>query len=58
MMPIEGRYYWVRRKGSEWFIVLRSEKAGGGWTNLDTWEDWDNEIIQWELIDLPKGGGI
>ena len=53
MMPVEGRWYWVRQFNGDWFPAMRCAEASGGWTNGDTWEDFHNEIIAWKLIDPP-----
>jgi hypothetical protein len=28
--------------------------CAGGWTNCDTWEDFDGDVVQWQLIPLPE----
>jgi hypothetical protein len=52
--PISGRWYWVRLEGetdeADWFPAKREPD---GWTNEDTWEDFDNEVAEWKLIPLP-----
>jgi len=52
---IEGDWYWVRSSSGVWFPAIRDEKAAGGWSNHDTWEDFDSEIIQWIRIKQPTG---
>lgn len=50
---IGGRWYWVRRAGSdEWFPAYWEYAVG--WTNGDTWEDLLDEIYEWKLIPLPE----
>ena len=51
--PIEGRWYWVKI-GELWSTAMHTKKAAGGWTNMDTWEDWDNEVDECKLIPLPN----
>lgn len=51
---IEGRWYWVR-VGSDWFLAEREKEAAGGWRgDGDRWEDVLKEVVEWELIPLPK----
>jgi hypothetical protein len=54
--PINGRWYWVRTEGSEWFPAKRETDRGtvNNWTNQDTWEDFYNEIVEWKLIPKPE----
>jgi hypothetical protein len=49
---IEDRWYWVHDT-EDWFPAIYSPGAAGGWTNGDTWEDFDREVIEWRLIPLP-----
>ena len=64
---IENRWYWVRFRASDtyvdpledgpcgdWFPAIYSPGAAGGWTNGDTWEDFDRKVIEWRLIPLPE----
>lgn len=50
---IEGRWYWVCCKG-EWFPAVYHKTAAGGWTNLDSWEDYDGDVQGFILIPLPE----
>lgn len=50
---VEGEWYWVRENGGKWFIAERNSGAAGGWTNGDTWEDFDGEVVEWIRIDRP-----
>jgi hypothetical protein len=50
---IEDRWYWVRVAGGDWFPAAHHSSAVGGWSNEDTWEDWDEEIVEWCLIAMP-----
>ena len=57
--PIPGRWYWVRGRDWEgWSVAVRTPvdgwNAAGDWGNLDTWEDFDREIVEWKLIPLPE----
>lgn len=48
---IEGAWYWVRVEGyDDWFPAIYNKTYAGGWTNYDTWEDFDNSVIEWALI--------
>ncbi len=51
-MPISGRWYWIKESDDgDWFPALYDKTVG--WTNGDTWEDWDKKVVQWHLIALP-----
>jgi len=48
-------WYWVRNnEDRDWFPAKRDSSAVGGWTNEDTWEDFDNSINQWVKIPSPS----
>jgi hypothetical protein len=51
---IPGRWYWVSEADGSWHPALHNPMSAGGWTNEDTWEDFDGAIIQWRLIPLPS----
>lgn len=69
---IEGRWYWVRLRNTHpdplddlyqdpcdgWDVAKHDTKAAGGWTNDDTWEDFDNQVSCWRLIPLPEPIGF
>ena len=45
-------WYWVRMKDSNfWFPATYS--ISHGWTRLDYWEDWDNEVVEYIKIPGP-----
>lgn len=50
---IEGRWYWVTSGDETWWLAKRDEVSAGGWTNEDTWEDWDGKVTGWVLVALP-----
>jgi hypothetical protein len=50
---IEGEWYWVRRYGGKWFPAMHLPRAAGGWTNEDTWEDFNKEIVDFIHILRP-----
>lgn len=45
-------WYWVRID-NDWMPAVKDEKAAGGWTNLDTWEDFHGEVEEFVKIDPP-----
>ena len=52
---IDGRWYWVRKKKGEWFPDFRDEKgSSGGWGDQNTWEDWNKEVVEWLIIEMPE----
>jgi hypothetical protein len=51
--PMQDRWHWVRNDGGDWFPAVCEVGAAGGWTNQDTWEDWDGNVTEWKLISLP-----
>lgn len=51
---VHGRWYWVRTSRYGWFPAKHHLNAAGGWTNEDTWEDFDCEVIDWQIIPLPR----
>ncbi|MCU0613384.1 MAG: hypothetical protein MUE60_16570 [Candidatus Eisenbacteria bacterium] len=51
---IEDRWHWVTIDGEKWFPAKRTAEAVGGWWNGDTWEDWDKEVTDWQIIPLPR----
>jgi hypothetical protein len=51
---IPGRWHWVSKANGSWHPALHNPMSAGGWTNEDTWEDFDRAIIQWRLIPLPS----
>ena len=51
---IQGRWYWVTNDRSTWWPALADANSAGGWTNSDTWEDFDQKVVSWVLIPLPN----
>ena len=50
--PIPNRWCWIKESNdSDWFPAYYDEMIG--WTNGDTWEDFDKKVVQWHLIPLP-----
>jgi hypothetical protein len=52
--PKPGDWYWVSRDETQWWPALHSVSAVGGWTNLDTWEDFDRSVKFWQPIAPPR----
>jgi len=51
-MPIPDRWHWIKESvEGEWFPAFYDKTVG--WTNGDTWEDFDRQVVQWYLIPLP-----
>ena len=51
--PVDGFWYWTRYDKGAWFPALRASDASGGWTNGDTWEDFQKRVVDWILIPYP-----
>ncbi len=56
----ERTWYWVRVRDSDgekswWFPAMAELSAAGGWTNNDTWEDFDSDVIEWIPLNHPTG---
>lgn len=51
---IENVWYWVT-DGVDIWPAMRNPSAAGGWTNNDTWEDFDHCVIDYEVITKPRG---
>lgn len=49
----QGSWYWVKIK-DKWSPAQYDIHAAGGWTNEDTWEDFDKEVVDWQLIIPPN----
>ena len=49
------KWYWVKIKGEWQFPATRDRLAVGGWTNLDTWEDFNHEVDDFIEILPPPG---
>ena len=50
--PIDGVWYWVT-DGKAIYPAMSDKHASGGWSNLDTWEDWDGRVKAWSRIRQP-----
>jgi hypothetical protein len=52
--PPNGTWCWVTLKGGvEAFPAKRDSTRAGGWSNDDTWEDFDNEVADFEIMYRP-----
>jgi len=52
-IPSNGTWCWVTDGKNIW-IAKRSSESAGGWSNDDTWEDFDNEIVAWIVLTEPE----
>ena len=50
---MKNEWYWVKIR-DEWWPAFKDPSAAGGWTNLDTWEDFDREITESIKIPAPE----
>lgn len=55
--PPAGTWCWVTNGKDAW-PALHRPNAAGGWTNEDTWEDFDLEVIAWRPIKQPSVASI
>jgi len=51
--PIQGEWYWVTDGRCVW-PAIACKLAAGGWSNGDTWEDFDGDVKQWQRIPRPQ----
>jgi hypothetical protein len=51
--PIEGAWYWLSADCERWWPGKRESLRCGGWTNDDTWEDFDGSVRHWLPIPAP-----
>ncbi len=55
--PPDGTTCWVAGFcGENWnvFTAERDSRASGGWTNSDTWEDFDGRVTHWIPLEKPS----
>lgn len=55
--PSEGIWCWVKI-GNNWFPAKRDSTRAGGWSNDDTWEDFGNEVTDFEIITPPNNAQL
>jgi hypothetical protein len=55
-LPAEGVYCWVSDGQNVW-IAYHSEWAANGWSNGDTWEDFEGRVTHWMEIVAPEAPG-
>ena len=55
--PPNGVWCWVTDGEGVW-IAQRDRHAANGWTNSDTWEDWDGAITHWIPLEQPNPKGV
>jgi hypothetical protein len=51
-LPESGKWCWVDAGGNQ-FPAFYDTKAAGGWTNGDTWEDFDKSVTHWAQLPEP-----
>ena len=53
-VPEDGTWCWVNWNGpGDPFPAMRDSGASGGWTNGDTWEDFNGEVTHWMPLPAP-----
>lgn len=55
-LPPDGTWSWVSDGVTHW-PAMRSAYAKNGWTNNDTWEDFDGCVAFWCPIEEPPKYG-
>jgi hypothetical protein len=55
--PPDGTWCWVTNGKAIW-VAHRGERYSGGWSNEDTWEDFDKSVIAWVPLKEPKMFGL
>ena len=51
--PKDGNEYWVATKQGTVFTATATPSAVNGWSNYDTWEDFDNAVVAYIKISKP-----
>jgi hypothetical protein len=51
-VPPDKTWCWVSDDGKDWSPAMRMSKCAGGWTNVDTWEDFDQSVRFWAPLGL------
>lgn len=49
--PPAGTWCWAYSKFV--FIACHDKSSANGWTNFDTWEDFNNEVTHYQIISQP-----
>jgi hypothetical protein len=52
-LPASGTWCWVSDGKSVWIAKHDDHDASHGWTNEDTWEDWEGSITHWIPLEMP-----
>lgn len=52
--PAFETWCWVTDGESVWIAKHAQHIAANGWTNEDTWEDFDKSVIAWIPIETPE----
>lgn len=49
----DKKYFWVKFKHKSGEEVVFPCNYHNGWTNLDTWEDFNNQVTHWMEAKVP-----
>lgn len=52
-VPLDNTWCWVCALTRGPIVAFRDSSASGGWTNTDTWEDWEQEFVWWIALEVP-----
>ncbi len=56
-VPLDGTWCWVwyaRAAATDMLCIAKRDRhAAGGWTNEDTWDDFEHEVTHWQAIAEP-----
>lgn len=52
-LPPDDTVCWVATRNENVFSATSSRNCAGGWTNEDTWEDFDGEVTHWMPAIVP-----
>lgn len=53
---VRGDWYWVSHDGATWWPAKHDPSRVGGWSNDDTWEDFEREVKHWHRLGRgPEG---
>ena len=51
--PGKNKSHFVATKSGDVFIAVADKHAANGWSNMDTWEDFENMIVAYQLVPMP-----
>jgi hypothetical protein len=52
-LPPDETMCWVATRHGSVFVAIADKHRAGGWTNEDTWEDFDGEVTHWQPAVAP-----